>query len=128
MKPEIVKQDLKAEYFTPEGCWIYEVWGAESDPDVSVARARVTPGVATQLHALRGTAERYLIVEGSGRVEVGGGTPTEVGSGDLVYIPPGVSQRITNNGDIDLVFFCICTPPFRQDVYLSLDGSGGQGG
>ena len=126
MKPEIVKQNLEGEYLTPEGCWIYETWNAESDPSVSVARARVMPGETTQLHGLVGIAERYRIVEGSGRMEVGGGSPTEVGSGDLVFIPPGVSQRITNCGDIDLVFYCICTPPFRQDAYLSLEGSGEQ--
>ena len=62
-------------------------------------------------------AERYLIVSGKGRVELGGQDPVDVCQGDVVRIPPGVSQRIANIGEGDLLFYCICTPPFRQDCY-----------
>ena len=55
-----------SEYLTPEGCWILESWNTAVDPDVSMARARVAPGVTTQLHRLHGVAERYLIASGTG--------------------------------------------------------------
>jgi mannose-6-phosphate isomerase-like protein (cupin superfamily) len=52
-------------------------------------------------------------------VEVGTLPPTIVSEGDVVRIPPDVTQRITNIGDEDLVFFCICTPRFDQNAYIS---------
>ena len=71
-------------------------------------------------HSVEGTAERYVIVEGRGRVEVGNSEAQEVVAGDVVLIPPGVSQRITNIGDKDLIFYCVCTPRFEQSNYRAL--------
>jgi mannose-6-phosphate isomerase-like protein (cupin superfamily) len=123
---------------TEERCHIIEVSGRPEDPELSIALARVEPGVTTQLHALDGIAERYLIVEGRGRVETGHAMErrTEaVGPGDVVLIPPDVPQRITNTGDADLVFYCLCTPAWRDKAYRSMeqgdregDGQGDQEG
>ena len=121
MRPEIVRPDPDGEFYTAERCFIYEIWGARSDAAVSVARARVEPGVTTQLHALEGIDERYLIVQGSGEMEVGGEPPVSVSPGDAVLIPAGTSQRITNVSESDLIFLCICTPPFHPDAYLNLE-------
>ncbi|MEA3397575.1 MAG: cupin domain-containing protein, partial [Chloroflexota bacterium] len=44
-----------------------------------------------------------------------------VSPGDVVLIPPGVSQRISNTGAGDLMFLCICTPPFRPECYEDLE-------
>jgi len=52
-------------------------------------------------------------------VTVGNLQPTAVSAGDLVVIPAGVSQKITNTGKTDLVFHCICTPRFTQDCYCN---------
>ena len=108
------------EYLTPEGCWISEVANDADDPDASIARARVEPGVATEWHQLSGTIERYLITQGHGRVELGGSEPFEVAVGDVVRIPADVSQRITNVGSDDLIFYCICTPRFQFANYRAL--------
>jgi mannose-6-phosphate isomerase-like protein (cupin superfamily) len=107
----------KAEYFFREGCYIGEWWNDPADPELSVSRARVKPGVSTRLHRLHGVTERYLVLEGRGRVEVEGLAPTEVGPGDVVLITPETAQRITNTGQIDLVFLAVCTPRFRPEVY-----------
>jgi len=40
-----------------------------------------------------------------------------VGANDVVLIPPGTRQRITNMGDGDLVFLALCTPRFRVEAY-----------
>lgn len=109
-----------AEFPTPEGCFIVEVSNSADDPAVSIARARVEPGVTTRWHRLSGTAERYCIVSGAGRVEVGDLAPLVVGPGDVVLIPPDCRQRITNTGTDDLVFLAICTPRFFWDVYEDL--------
>ena len=123
MKAVIRKQELKQESWTPERCFIYETWNEEADRALSVARARVETGTTTQLHALDGIDERYLIVEGFGLMEVAAEEPTSVQAGDFVFIPAGVSQRITNAGSSDLVFFCICTPAFIPEAYINLEDS-----
>jgi mannose-6-phosphate isomerase-like protein (cupin superfamily) len=106
-----------------EGCHILETWNRPDDPDLSVARARVGPGVTTRRHRLRGIAERYLLLSGSGRVEVGDEPPADVRPGDLVYIPPGVAQRITNTCDAELVFMALCTPRFLPEAYEDLESA-----
>lgn len=113
--------DEADEYFMVEGCFILESWNSPDDPAVSIARARVEPGVTTRLHRLAGIVERYLILTGQGVLEVGGRPPREVGVGDVVYIPAGCSQRIRNPGEWDLVFLAICSPRFEQSAYRDID-------
>src|SRR5262249_36015816 len=98
-------------------CFILELANDANDEDVSVSRARVRPGVTTQWHELMDTVERYLIVRGQGRVEVVGMSPSDVAEGDLVRIPANTAQRITNTGDQDLLFYCMCAPRFRPECY-----------
>ena len=105
-----------------EGCFIAEWWNSDRDPDLSVARARVPPGVTTRWHLLDGTAERYLVLEGEGRVELGDDAAAPVGPLDVVLIPPGLRQRITNTGQADLVFLALCTPRFDADAYHEVEG------
>lgn len=64
--------------------------------------------------------ERHLILAGTGRVEVDGVAPSIVEPGDVVLIPPGAAQRITNTGHADLVFLAACTPRFRDECYRDL--------
>jgi mannose-6-phosphate isomerase-like protein (cupin superfamily) len=114
-------QDTTKEFSTPERCHIIETFNSPADESLSIARARVEPGVTTAWHRVEGTVERYIIAEGRGRVEVGDSAPTDVAAGDVVIIPAGVRQRITNTGDRDLIFYCVCTPRFRQSNYRSLE-------
>ncbi|MBK1724111.1 cupin domain-containing protein [Thiocystis violacea] len=104
-----------------EGCFILESWNREEDPAVSIARARVGPGVTTRLHRLAGIVERYLILSGKGIVEVEGLPLRAVGVGDCVYIPAGCAQRIRNRGERELIFLAICSPRFRQSAYEDID-------
>ena len=119
---EAIKQiNLGAEFYTPEKCYIIELSNTPDDPDASIARARVAPGVTTRWHRVVGTVERYVILEGSGRMEVGSLPPQDVGAGDVVLIPPSCRQRITNLGQGDLIFLAVCTPRFRPEVYEDID-------
>ena len=113
--------DQSREYFTDERCHILELSNAADDPGLSIARARVEPGVTTKRHRVAGTVERYVIVEGSAQVRIEGLSEQTVGPGDVVLIPAGLTQSITNTGDNDLVFLCICTPRFEWDNYESLE-------
>jgi len=123
MRAEVRKGIAAKEFKTEERCQILEVANDSGDEFVSIARATVEAGVTTALHCLRGIAERYLIVAGVGRAELGGDELVEVSVGDVVRIPPETPQRITNIGADDLVFYCICTPPFTQECYVSLEES-----
>lgn len=120
-RPRIVHPDPALEFETEERCHILEVWNVPEDRGVSIARARVRPGVVTQAHRLRTTVERYLVIAGTGEVRVGELPPEPVGPGDVVVIPAGVSQAIRNTGGSDLVFYCVCNPAFRPDDYESLE-------
>lgn len=121
MKPEVRKLREEAEYYTDERCFINELSNIPEDASVSIARARVMVDECTHWHRLRGITERYVILSGSGRVEVGDLEPTDVGPGDVVLIPPGVAQRIRNTGHADLVFLAICSPRFEQQYYEDLE-------
>jgi len=115
------KSGATAEYFTDERCHILELSNSADDPGVSIARARVEVGVTTKQHRVNGTVERYVILEGQGVVQIAGHDEQQVGPGDVVVIPAGVGQSISNAGDHDLVFLCICTPRFEWDNYESLE-------
>jgi mannose-6-phosphate isomerase-like protein (cupin superfamily) len=62
-----------------------------------------------------------VILEGTGRVEVGDRAQEDVTGGDVVHIPAGHRQRIANVGRTDLVFLAICTPRFVQSAYEDLE-------
>ena len=121
MKPQILTIDRGVEVYTPERCYIIELANTPDDPDASIALARVAPGITTRWHRLVGTIERYVIIEGRGRVEVGDLAPREVAAGDVVMIPALCRQRITNVGKQDLTFLAICTPRFQQKNYEDVE-------
>jgi len=118
MEPKIVHAEELKEFFTDERCYISELINAPGDTELSIARARVEPGVSTVWHRLNGTTERYVILSGKGVMEVMGLSKTEVSRGDLILIPPDTPQRITNSGERDLILLCICTPGFKTECYL----------
>lgn len=121
MKETVKKQNLETEYYTAEKCFITELSNSADDPDLSIARARVAPGVTTRLHRLKDITERYVIISGKGRVEVGDLPPQDVHPGDVVCIPPLCPQRITNIGREDLIFLALCTPRFVPQAYEDID-------
>ncbi|MCW8826385.1 MAG: cupin domain-containing protein [Gammaproteobacteria bacterium] len=111
----------QTEYFFKEGCHITELLNSPENPEISVARARVEPGQTTRWHRLTDIAEHYLIVEGRGLAEVGEKSVYEVSAEDVVVIPAGVRQRITNTGEVDLLFLAICTPRFVPEAYHDIE-------
>ena len=122
MGDPVFKAGGDEEVWTSERCFIRELINIESIPEYSLAETRVEPGVVTELHSLS-VREWYYIVQGIGLMEVGGGVPIEVAPGDTVEIPAGVSQRITNTGNVDLKFQCVCLPRFTVDCYRSLEAT-----
>jgi mannose-6-phosphate isomerase-like protein (cupin superfamily) len=114
MRPEVKQASAAVEFETTERCHIIEIANDPGDEFVSIARARVKPGVTTAWHKLDRISERYIIVSGQGLVEVDDLEPIDVLPGDVV-------RRITNTGKGDLIFYAVCAPPFRQTSYVSLE-------
>lgn len=108
------------EFWTEERCFIVELMNDPAEPGVSLALARVEPGVTTRLHRLDGIIERYVVRNGRGIAEVGGARQ-RLEAGDQMIIPAGATQRISNDGDTDLEFYCVCTPRFQEDRYVDLE-------
>jgi mannose-6-phosphate isomerase-like protein (cupin superfamily) len=117
----IIEESRAVEYYFREGCYITELANSAADPTVSIARARVEPGITTRWHYLLGTCERYVIISGSGLVEIGDAAPRRVGANDVVIITEQCPQRITNVGNDQLIFLAICSPRFLPENYRDID-------
>ena len=117
----IFKTNKAAEFPTGERCHIIEILSQSANKPFSIARARVEPGVTTQLHALEGIDEAYYILSGKAQVEIDGLSQGILNEGDIVSIPKNLSQRVTNIGENDLIFLCICSPPFEESKYRNLE-------
>lgn len=113
----------ETEFEIEERCFIVEMVGSTQDPGCSIARARVKPGVATALHSVRGTVERYIILQGEGEVCIGQEPLRQrVKAMDVVLIPANAPQSIRNiSTQEDLVFLCVCTPGFRMEAFVNLE-------
>jgi hypothetical protein len=62
MLPGVNPAREAVEFETDERCHIQEISNDADDELVSIARARVEPGVTTAWHSLDGISERYIIV------------------------------------------------------------------
>ncbi|MBT8107730.1 MAG: cupin domain-containing protein [Gammaproteobacteria bacterium] len=110
----------KPEVWTRERCFVTELVNGPEWPEFSLARCRVEPGITTELHVLS-VHEIYVIERGQGLMQVGDGAPFEVAPGSTVTIPQQTPQCITNTGDDDLVFLCVCAPRFLKEHYTSVE-------
>ena len=113
----IKKHDSSDEYYFEEGCHIIETSNSADDAAVSIVRARVEQGQQTKWHYLENTTERYVILSGTGLVEVGSEEPCDITTGDVVIVPANTRQRIKNTGENDLLFLAICSPRFLKKNY-----------
>ncbi|MGD8909350.1 MAG: cupin domain-containing protein [Chromatiales bacterium] len=120
MQPRILNYVPEREYFFREGCFINELSNSDSDPALSIARVRLMPGDQTRWHYLEEREERYVILQGTGEVEIGDLQVTRVCMGDVVLIPAGCRQRIRNRGSDELIFLALCTPRFEEVDYRDL--------
>jgi mannose-6-phosphate isomerase-like protein (cupin superfamily) len=78
----------------------------------SLAEATLAPGQATQRHYHAQTEEIYVLLEGSGEMEVDG-ERSRVVPGDAILIPPGAWHQIRAD-DAELRFLCCCAPPYND--------------
>ncbi len=120
MEMLIKRPNNEDEFYTDEKCYILEVLNEKDDRSQSIARATVKPGVSTTLHKLLNTSEIYFILSGKALVTIDFTEKQEVLPGDVVRIPPGKAQSISNHGHEDLVFLCFCIPAFDPINYVEM--------
>lgn len=89
----------------------------------SLAEATLAAGQATARHRHARTEEIYVVLAGSGEMEVEG-ERGRVGPGDAILIPPGVRHQIRAGPDAELRFLCCCAPPYADDdTFFEEEGS-----
>jgi mannose-6-phosphate isomerase-like protein (cupin superfamily) len=122
---EHARHDQLEPYVTRDGSTIREWAGpgyAAEAKNQSLAEATVAPGGVTIEHLHRRSEELYLVTAGSGVLRVGEEERAVV-AGDCVAIPPGTPHRLRNDGEVDLVVVCACSPPYsHEDTVLLEDG------
>lgn len=80
----------------------------------SLAEAILAPGQATLRHYHGVTEEIYVLLEGSGEMEVDG-ERTSVAPGDAILIPPLAWHQIRAAAEGELRFLCCCAPAYRDE-------------
>ncbi len=68
------------------------------------------PGQEHAPHAHKGQDKLYVILEGSGTVQIGEQTEL-LSAGDVAFAPAGVMHSIRNPGPLRLVVMAILAPP-----------------
>jgi quercetin dioxygenase-like cupin family protein len=79
----------------------------------SLAEASLPAGGSTQRHYHARAEEIYVLLEGSGEMEVDGDR-RQVIPGDAILIPPGAWHEIRADADAELRFLCCCAPPYSD--------------
>ncbi|HEX6788015.1 MAG TPA: cupin domain-containing protein [Gaiellaceae bacterium] len=108
---DVTSIDKAEPFVTKDGSTIREL---HHTAEQSLAEATLEPDQATERHYHRATEEIYVVLKGSGRMEVDGDTRT-VRRGDAVLIPAGAWHTLENNGSSELRILCCCSPPYSHD-------------
>jgi mannose-6-phosphate isomerase-like protein (cupin superfamily) len=113
---DVQNVDRVPAFITKDGSEIRELLAARNSciRNQTLAEARLPVGRATTPHHHLRTEEIYYVLSGQGSMRVGDQTQ-DVGPGDAVAIPPGVSHQIANTGDELLKFLCCCAPGYEHE-------------
>jgi mannose-6-phosphate isomerase-like protein (cupin superfamily) len=80
----------------------------------SLAEATLAPGAGTRRHYHARAEEIYVVLSGSGLMEVDGDERT-VGPGDAILIPPRAWHEIRAGEAGELRFLCCCAPQYSDE-------------
>jgi len=107
-------------YVTKDGSVIRELFhpARQEAGGMSLAEATVPPGRETIPHRHPESEELYHVLSGAGTMRLEG-EAFGVRPGDTVRIAPGALHSVANAGEADLVFLCLCHPPYsHRDTVL----------
>jgi len=116
MSPNIINISDSPQFVTKDRSKIREIMAPRNSVIArqSLAEAVVPVGSATDEHYHKNSEEIYFVLSGVGEIRVNGeSAPVRVG--DAIALPPGSVHKIRNRGDSDLVFLCLCVPPYEHD-------------
>ena len=108
---EIASRERAEPFTTLDGSTIRELLAT---PNQSLAEATLAAGQATQRHYHAETEEIYVVLTGSGQMEVDGDR-SRVGPGDAILIPPGAWHQLRADESDELRILCCCAPPYRDE-------------
>ena len=112
---EIRSRDDAEPFTTADGSTIRVLLdAAHGAANQSLAEAWLEPGQATQRHYHGASEELYVLLDGSGEMEVDG-ERRRVGPGDAILIPPGAWHQIRAEEGAPLRFLCCCAPPYAHE-------------
>ncbi len=103
-------------YRTKDGSMIREIFHPNNSGVTrqSLAEARMPPGAETEGHYHRTSEEIYYILQGKSVIRLGKDT-MDLTEGEAILIPPGIFHNIKNIGETDLIFLCMCSPPYSHN-------------
>jgi len=119
-------RDQARPYVTKDGSVIRELFhpAQHGGGGMSLAEATLPPGRETIPHRHPGSEEFYHVLSGRGRIRLEN-REYLLGPGDTVRIQPGELHWVVNPGEVDLVFLCLCHPPYsHRDTELEQDAAG----
>ncbi len=112
---QVRSREQATPFTTADGSTIRVLLDAASGTaNQSLAEAWLEPGQATERHYHAASEELYVLLDGSGEMEIDG-ERARVDPGDAVLIPPGARHQITALADGPLRFLCCCAPPYSHD-------------
>ena len=78
--------------------------------NLSVTWLEIPTGTEQALRSHEEGEQVYVVVRGAGTMSVAGDTQP-VGEGDLILVPPATDHSIANDGDGELAFVSVQSPP-----------------
>jgi len=120
---EIVNRNQVQAFITKDTSEIREILAPRNSSlkRQSLAEATLHPGKATEEHYHATSEEIYYVLRGTARMRIEGET-RNVEAGDGIAIPPGKCHKLWNTGSGDLVFLCLCVPPYEHDDTVLTEG------
>ena len=109
----VQSNEISEPLVTPSGEIISELIGVGSggQPNHSLARIVIPPGKSSEPHYHKVSQETYFILEGEGRMSVGG-KEFNIKPGQACHIEPEEIHQIKNQREENLVFLAVCVPPW----------------
>jgi len=118
----IRREEVEDVIHTPTGERIYELIGsAEASGKASkhsLAEVVIPPGKSSEPHYHKTAEETYYLLQGKARMDIDGKEFTLV-SGQAVLIEPGEVHQIFNQGEGELRFLAVCSPPWTAEDSFS---------
>jgi quercetin dioxygenase-like cupin family protein len=84
--------------------------------NVWVGTSSIDPGNTSNEHSHAEQEEIFYCVSGSGRIRVDG-EEARVDVGDLIYVPPGGTHQLINDGKAVFKVLAVVSPPFIPEKF-----------